>query len=116
MVKILAAPVGRAVVRDGGEVVTPTLTVADIEVQPLSRNQWRLCDRRLPGDDARGLLGFIERTQRTEKTDEIFELMTLSDGFEFFSFASLQEAITQVARYASEVTGEHQGNDLAWIH
>lgn len=115
MVKVLVAPVDCTLLPNGGELVRSTLTVADIDVQPLSSDQWRLYDKRLPDDDARGLLGFIERTERTEEAGEVFELLTLSDGFEFFSFATLQEAVTHAARYASEAAGEHQRDDLAWI-
>lgn len=103
------------VVRDSGESACSTLTVADIEVQPLSRDQWRLRDRRISRDDARGLLGFVDKIQPAEKTSTVFELMTFSDGFEWFSFASLQEAVAHVARYAPEATSKHRRDDLAWI-
>lgn len=91
------------------------LTVADIDVQIVSSNQWRLRDRRLHGDDHQGLLGFVEKTYRLASTVAVFEVMTLSNGFDFFSFTSLQDAVTHVARKASGTKHEHQRAGLAWI-
>ena len=113
--KVLAAPLVPAATGGCEDGASSTLTVANIDAQQLSSNRWQLRDRRQPGDDPRGLLGFIERVRRSSTTDTVFEVMTLSDGFEFFTFATLQEAVTHVAQYASEATGEHQRNDLAWI-
>lgn len=110
-----AGPHRPAVVHEGSESACSTLTVADIEVQPLSRDQWRLRDRRTSRDDTRGLLGFVEKIQPAEKTSTVFELMTLTHGFEWFSFSSLQEAITHVARHASEPASGHRGDAFAWI-
>lgn len=106
---------------DANSVFASALTVGDIEVQPVSGSQWRLRDRRLSGDDNQGLLGFIELTRRGSDSIAAFEVMTLSDGFDFFSFDSLQEAIVHVARKAgrgarsSGEPKEHPQDGLAWI-
>ncbi len=59
----------------------------EIVIEPLSATQWRACDTRWSENDARSLLGFIEK-----KEDDLFETMQLDHGFEWFSFASLAEA------------------------
>ncbi|WP_349904822.1 hypothetical protein [Parafrigoribacterium humi] len=59
----------------------------NIVIESLSATQWRICDTRWPEHDARSVLGFIEK-----KDEDLFEVMQLSDGFEWFSFASLRAA------------------------
>jgi len=63
-----------------------TIVLRDIEVQPMSGSQWRVCDRRWPEHDARSLLGFIERKHN------LFEAVQIDHGLERFSFLSLMEA------------------------
>lgn len=68
-----------------------TLPLRDeLHIQALPDGKWRVRDRRVPVDDLRGLLGFIEKI---ENEDTYFEVMTLRRGFEWFSFASFQEAV-----------------------
>lgn len=89
------------------------LTARDVEVQGLSESQWRVRDRRLPHADARGLLGFVERIERSESADATFEVMCLSRGFEWFTFASLQEAVAHVVDRSCNAS--LPAGDLAWI-
>lgn len=59
----------------------------NVVIEALSTTQWRVRDTRWPEHDARSVLGFIEK-----KDEDLFEVMQLSDGFEWFSFASLTAA------------------------
>jgi len=65
----------------------PGAIAGDLQIQSLSGSQWRVCDRRWSQDDARNLLGFIEKT-----ANGLFEVIHLGDGFQRFSYASLAEA------------------------
>ncbi|MEO7148204.1 MAG: hypothetical protein ABIW81_07020 [Terrimesophilobacter sp.] len=79
----------------------------DLVVQPLSRSQWRVSDRRYSEHDACSLLGFIE------EKDGTFELTQLEHGFQWFYFSSLAEAIahfTQTPRSGSPAEPE-----LSWL-
>ena len=71
------------------EALVPPLR-EELDIQALPDGKWRVRDRRVPVDDLRGLLGFIEKI---ENQDTYFEVMTLRRSFEWFSFASFQEAV-----------------------
>jgi len=92
--------------------ISAPLTAQDVEVQALSRTQWRVRDRRLPQVDARGLLGFVEKV---EKADTTFELMALSHGFEWFTFPSLREAVAHLVDRSCDASTSPPAGDLAWI-
>ena len=84
---------------------TPRLE-EDLVVQPLSRSQWRVSDRRYPEHDASSLLGFIE-----EKHDT-FELTQLEHGFQWFYFSSLADA---VAHFTQPTPHDgHAEQELSW--
>lgn len=72
--------------------VLPGIRREDIVVQSISDTEWRVSDRRIPPDDARSLLGYIEQKGRR------FELMQLAPGFAWFSYASLAEATDHFTR------------------
>lgn len=91
------------------------LTARDVEVQALSESQWRVRDRRIPQADARGLLGFVERIETSESADTTFEVMCLSHGFEWFRFASLQEAVVHLVSHSHSRSTRPRADDLAWI-
>ncbi|GAB3806239.1 hypothetical protein GCM10028798_28900 [Humibacter antri] len=76
-------------------------------VQRLSTTQWRVCDRRWSNQDARCLLGFIE------KKGDRFELMELGHGFHWLTFASLAEAAEHFVGQASGAAPE--GNPLVGL-
>jgi hypothetical protein len=97
---------------NSGGPMDSSLAAEDVEIQALSDTQWRVRDTRLPDDDVRGLLGFIEKIT---KTDTVFEVMALSDGFEWFSFASMHEAVAHLAHYGSKTAEGHRVGDLTWI-
>ena len=63
-----------------------------VHVLAISATQWRVSDPTLSQNDARSLLGFIER-KGTQ-----FEVMKLSRGFEWFTCDSLAEATALLAR------------------
>ncbi|MET4781563.1 hypothetical protein [Glaciihabitans sp. UYNi722] len=66
---------------------TRTRQPADaIEIVALSNGEWRVCDSRLPNDDARRVLGFIE------SKNGAYEVFQLGRAFEWFVFDSLAEA------------------------
>ena len=92
-----------------------SLTAGDVEVQALSESQWRVRDQRLPRADARGLLGFVERIEKSESADATFEVMCLSHGFEWFTFASLQEAVEHLVHHSRSASTDPQAGGLAWI-
>ena len=71
---------------------TETPEAIDIEVQPVAPAAWRVRDSRFPEQDARALIGFIE-----QKADA-FEVMQLGDGFQWFIYPSLPDAIAHFAR------------------
>jgi hypothetical protein len=74
----------------------------NVVVVPLSVSQWRICDTRWPEGDSRQLLGFIETTK-----DGDFEVMSLVHGFEWYTYASLADAIAHFA-YVRR-TGDNAG-------
>lgn len=78
----------------------------DLVIQSLSRSQWRVSDRRYPEHDAIGLLGFIE------EKDDTFELMQLENGFQWFSFSSLAEAIAHFTQAPPQ--GSLVEPELSW--
>lgn len=39
----------------------PPLTADDIRLDLISGSEWRVCDRRIPANDSRSVVGFIER-------------------------------------------------------
>jgi hypothetical protein len=80
-------PGGPTRVSGHGEGAHTPPSVEDLLVQPLSRSQWRVSDRRYPENDASSLLGFIE------EKDDTFELTQLEHGFQWFYFSCLAEAI-----------------------
>lgn len=71
----------------GSRPVDRTANRASLLVEPLAVSQWRVCDSRWPERHANRLLGFIEITKNGS-----FEVMQLANGFEWFTYASLDEA------------------------
>lgn len=70
----------------GPHTANSSITDGEIVVQSLSATQWRVRDKRWPENDARSLVGFIERK------GELFEVTQLDRGSEWFWFGSLTEA------------------------
>jgi hypothetical protein len=71
----------------------------DIDVQPLGATQWRVCDRRVPPNDALSVLGFIE-----ELSDhfEAMEICHKSDrAFAWYSFPTLDAATAHFCQRAA---------------
>ena len=64
----------------------------DIVTQALSPSAWRVQDGRLPEHDASALIGFIE------KKDDLYEVMQLGNGFQWFTYPSLAEAVAHFVR------------------
>jgi hypothetical protein len=71
----------------------------ELHIKALPDGKWCVRDRRVPVDDLRGLLGFIEKIGNE---DTYFEVMTLRRGFEWFSFDSFQEAVQDFLEPAPE--------------
>ncbi len=71
------------------ETSTPTLR-AELQITALPGGKWRVRDSRVPAEDLRGLLGFIEKIEKEETS---FEVLTLRRGFEWFSFATFHDAV-----------------------
>ena len=71
----------------------------ELHIKALPDGKWWVRDRRVPVDDLRGLLGFIEKI---ENEDTYFEVMTLRRGFEWSSFGSFQEAVQDFLEPAPE--------------
>ncbi|GAB3039402.1 hypothetical protein GCM10027052_19440 [Parafrigoribacterium mesophilum] len=80
----------------------------NIDVQSLSPSAWRICDTRFSQhDDARALIGFVE------EKDGVFEVMQMGRGFEWFTYATLEDAIAHFVRVSPPATGtEHV---LSWL-
>jgi hypothetical protein len=68
----------------------------DLVTESLSTTQWRVCDDRFPDNDTQRVLGFIEITKKSE-----FEVMSLVNGFEWFTYPTLAEAIAHFAHARS---------------
>lgn len=64
----------------------------NIDLQPLSGSQWRVCDSRWPEHDARNLLGFIEHK------NGLFEVVQIDHGLTHLSFTSLADATAHFSR------------------
>lgn len=81
---------------------------ADIDVQPLSPTQWRVCDRRRAPDDGLSILGFIEETENS-----VFESIEIGQGqgqgpaFAGFSFTCLTDATAHFSRTGGLAYPEH---------
>lgn len=71
------------------ETSTPTRR-EELQITALPGDKWRVRDHRVLADDLGGLLGFIEKIEKEETS---FEVLTLRRGFEWFSFATFQEAV-----------------------
>lgn len=80
------------VTEEASEVKTDAPEAKNIDVQILSMSAWRIRDKRFPEHDARALIGFIE------KKADLFEVMQLGQGFQWFSYPTLAEAIAHFAR------------------
>lgn len=72
--------------KSGPHTPDSSITGGEIVVQSLSATQWRIRDNRWPENDARSLVGFIE------KRGEKFEVAQLDQGSEWFWVESLVEA------------------------
>ncbi len=59
---------------------------------PLSSSEWRVADGRIPGNDLRGLLGFVQRS------GELFEVVRMGQPFIRSYCSSLEEAAQQFLR------------------
>lgn len=78
-------------------------TAEDIVLQQLSDSQWRVVDRRLPDNDACSLLGFIE--EKIDGKGRRFEVMHLGQGFQWFTFPSLADAVNRFSALADNAAG-----------
>jgi hypothetical protein len=67
-------------------------TRRDIVFHPLSSTEWRVADGRLPANDLRGLLGFVQRS------GELFEVVRMGQPFIRHYCSSLEEAAQQFLR------------------
>ncbi|MCU1525491.1 MAG: hypothetical protein JWO18_2385 [Microbacteriaceae bacterium] len=74
-----------------------------LEVMQLSSHEWRICDPRLPSDDARRVLGFIELKNGT------YEALQLRREFEWFCFESLDDAISHFIEMSTVDVGADEG-------
>jgi hypothetical protein len=73
-------------------VFTGSAFTGNIDLQPLSGSQWRVCDTRWPEHDARNLLGFIEHK------NGLFEVVQIDHGLTHLSFRSLADATAHFSR------------------
>jgi hypothetical protein len=80
-----------------------------VRLQWLGASAWKVSDGRLLDEDARSLLGFIE------KRGESFELMQVGATFSWLVFGSLTEALWQVMRSGEGSADDRQRGELAWI-
>ena len=67
-------------------------TRRDIVFHPLSSSEWRVADGRIPGNDLRGLLGFVQRS------GDLFEVVRMGQPFIRSYCSSLEEAAQQFLR------------------
>jgi hypothetical protein len=67
-------------------------TRRDIVFHPLSSTEWRVADGRIPANDLRGLLGFVQRS------GELFEVVRMGQPFIRHYCSSLEEAAQQFLR------------------
>ena len=65
-------------------------TVDELLLRAISATEWRVCDKRMPSSDPRGLLGFI--TKRPMRRKDRFAAMRLGGGLEWREFGSLAAA------------------------
>lgn len=98
-------PLGPVVASASGDTA---IRLDDLVAEPLTPSQWRVCDNRLPADDANRLLGFIEVTKQLE-----FEVMSIVDGFEWFTYPTLAEATAHFAQKRWRTTRVEATRDSA---
>jgi hypothetical protein len=79
----------------------------EIVTEALSPSAWRVRDARFPEHDASALIGFIER-----KAD-LYEVMQLGNGFQWFTYPSLAEAVAHFA-HISPPSGPAE-RVMSWI-
>ena len=65
-----------------------------VEIIPIASGQWRIRDSRIPSDDARSLLGFVEYTGET------FDVLAVCTPRERVSVAEFREAVAELASHA----------------
>ncbi|MCU1481577.1 MAG: hypothetical protein JWQ19_2363 [Subtercola sp.] len=61
---------------------------ADIRISILSDHEWRICDRRIPENNAECVLGYID------KTAGLYEVMKLSSTRNLLYYSDLEQAIS----------------------
>ena len=81
----------------------------DADVHQVASFGWRVCDARIPENDPRRLLGFVE------ERDGRFEVMQIGNGFRWSTFATMREALTHMLSTAPETTKERMDGELSWI-
>lgn len=73
-------------------------TLDDIEVMDVSRLEWRVSDTRISTDDARSVIGFIE------KKAGVFEVLMFGDPLRFSMHDTMDAAIEDFVTARPEAT------------
>jgi hypothetical protein len=80
-----------------------------LRLEQLEASAWKVTDGRLAEDDARALLGFIE------KRGAQFELMQVGAEFSWSSFDSLEQALVYVIGTGEQTALDRAAGDLSWL-
>jgi len=82
---------------EAAELALPTLE--DLDVRLISPTEWRVSDSRLSDDDARSVLGFVE------KSDERFNAMRMTHGHgvTWSTFCTMEDALASFTQAVTAV-------------
>ena len=75
----------------------------DLGLDQVTAHGWRVTDDRLPPRDPFRVLGFIEYRA------DLFEVMQIGGGFEWHTFATLQDALAHIVSTATELAQQRIG-------
>jgi hypothetical protein len=67
-------------------------TVQSIQLTPVSKTEWTVVDTRVSPNEARSLIGFIE------KVGARFEVMEFGDPLKFYSAGTMNAALAHLSR------------------
>jgi len=76
-------------------------TVQSVQLIPVSRTEWTVVDTHVSPNEAKSLIGFIE------KIGDRFEVMEFGDPLRFYSAATLNAALAHLSRAPQAAVPTH---------
>ena len=76
-------------------------TVQSIQLTPVSKTEWTVVDTRISPNEAKSLVGFIQRV------DDRFEVMEFGDPLKFYTAATMNAALAHLSRRTLSAVPNH---------